>query len=659
MLRNIYINNFKSLGMDEYVNLNSCSFLCGANSSGKSSLIQAVLMLAQTFSSRVNEDSFLLNGELVRLGAYKDIKTHYTKNDEITIGFTFDVDGNYFFRDGNIELITCELTLGKRERAFAKVDEEYHPLLVSAKFTVVKKTESNSDKRIDYVHFKLPDNYREMKELEYEIIEFDTSENAELSQIFPNYKILGLLKTGELIPSYLNVNYDLTKKISLQLIGMLAKGKHYTSDFNSEYMMHEIDNDSITIPSAFSLEVHELITKERQQLITELEIPQFAVDIIKNQEEIRKKIVSSKSINKKLNAYEIIEEFKDSFINVNFSLQEKDLPTHFLIEPVTITEWVSWVNSLDDKKNKNLVSLLEKHKELLQDVWYLNVENSIEEDHFSSDLLYDINSAMSYSFSRGIKYLGPLRNEPQAVYSSSPYDANTVGLKGEFSASLLHRIRTNTIEYPSPRIINDKLDYEVVVDNVNNACKKWLSFLGVVEEVRTTDMGKLGYELYVKTSASDKWQDLTHVGVGVSQVLPIILMFLHSDQNDILIFEQPELHLHPKVQSKLCDLFLIMSDFGRQCIIETHSEYMINRLRLRVVQDRFDKRISKSSLYFISKGKGFSVFEKVEINKFGAIPKWPEEFFDQTDKEIEKILMEASNKKNKIMNEGTWDGIGY
>ncbi|MQC08260.1 AAA family ATPase [Morganella morganii] len=655
MLRNIYINNFKSLGMTEYVNLNSCSFLCGANSSGKSSLIQAVLMLAQTFSSRVNEDSFLLNGELVRLGAYKDIKTHYTKNDEIIIGFSFDVDGNYYFRDDTIELITCELTLGKRERAFARVDEEYHPLLVAAKFTVVKKTESNNDRRIDYIHFKLPDNYREMKELEYEIVEFDTSENVELSQIFPNYNIIGLLKTRELIPYYFNINYDLTKKISLQLINMLVKEEYYTSEFSSEYITHELDNNNIIIPNAFSVEVYKLIIKERQQLINEIEIPQFAFDMIKNQKSIKNEILKKK----KSSINEIINEFKDSFINVNFPLQEKDLPEHFLQEPVSIFDWIFWVNSLDEKKNKNLISLLEKHKESLQNIWYYNVEKLIKEDQIPSDLLYDINSAMSLSFSRAIKYLGPLRNEPQAVYSSSPYDANTVGLKGEFSASLLHRIRANTIEYASPSIVNDKLHYEVVVDTVNNACKKWLSFLGVVEEVRTTDMGKLGYELYVKTSDGDKWQDLTHVGVGVSQVLPIILMFLHSDQNDILIFEQPELHLHPKVQSKLCDLFLIMSDFGRQCIIETHSEYMINRLRLRVVQDQLDERISKSSLYFINKRKGCSVFEKVEINKFGAIPKWPEEFFDQTDKEIEKILMEASNKKNKISNEGKWDDISY
>ncbi|TNS62754.1 AAA family ATPase, partial [Escherichia coli] len=187
--------------------------------------------------------------------------------------------------------------------------------------------------------------------------------------------------------------------------------------------------------------------------------------------------------------------------------------------------------------------------------------------------------------------------------------------------------------YSSPSIINGKINVREKYDTLNNACKEWLSFLGVVEEVRTTDKGKLGYELYVKTSSGEKWQDLTHVGVGVSQVLPIVLMFLNSDPSDVLIFEQPELHLHPKVQSKLCDLFLIMANTGRQCIIETHSEYMINRLRLRVAQDLDNNYLKKSALYFINKVNGISEFQNININKYGAIPEWPEDFFDQTDKE--------------------------
>lgn len=657
MIRNVYINNFKSLNMMDYIELNYCSFLCGANSSGKSSLIQTLLMLAQTFSSRVNEDAVLLNGELTRLGAFYDIKNHKSSKDEITIGFEFDVNRSVYTRSYNIASIHCELIIGKREKNIAKVDEEYHPLIVSAEFEVKKDFDSRYSE-IDKVKFKLPDNYRELKELNYELVRFETSESSELTKRYPNFHVRSLVRTGDLIPTLIDVSFDETRRVSQEIIGLLIEGQPKRG-IHDDYYLHEIDPDNITIPSEFSTKVYDLILEERKQLLSEVALPEYALEAFKNEELVRNRYFNVNGETKEFStkAMEILEDFKDSFINFNYSLRAEDLPSKFLTDDVNIDSWFYWLNSIGEKKSKNLISLLEKHRETLQDIWYANVEKVISNDYFHSTVLRDIQTAMTYCFSGSIKYLGPLRNEPQAVYSSSPYDANTVGLKGEFTASLLHRIRFNNIDYASPEIINGKLFYEIKNDTVGNACKKWLSFLGVVEEVRTSDKGKLGYELYVKTLAGDKWQDLTHVGVGVSQVLPIILMFLHSDDGDILIFEQPELHLHPKVQSKLCDLFLIMAETGRQCIIETHSEYMINRLRLRVVQDQHDGHLNRSSLYFISKGNGDSIFQRVEVNKYGAIPEWPEDFFDQTDKEVEKILMEASKKRNGTVIQGNdYDG---
>ncbi|MBN0169013.1 DUF3696 domain-containing protein, partial [Pseudomonas aeruginosa] len=91
-----------------------------------------------------------------------------------------------------------------------------------------------------------------------------------------------------------------------------------------------------------------------------------------------------------------------------------------------------------------------------------------------------------------------------------------------------------------------------------------------------------------------------------------------------------------------CDLFLVMAQTGTQCIIETHSEYLINRLRLRIAQDKTDQTQSCSSIYFISKRETGSVLDEVSINKYGAIIEWPKDFFDQTDREVERILIEAS-----------------
>ena len=71
----------------------------------------------------------------------------------------------------------------------------------------------------------------------------------------------------------------------------------------------------------------------------------------------------------------------------------------------------------------------------------------------------------------------------------------------------------------------------------------WLIYLGVAESVVTIDKGKLGHELKVVPPGLSQPHDLTHVGVGVSQVLPILVMCLLADPDTTLVFEQPELHL--------------------------------------------------------------------------------------------------------------------
>lgn len=341
---------------------------------------------------------------------------------------------------------------------------------------------------------------------------------------------------------------------------------------------------------------------------------------------------------------------QESFIDANFSLKTDDIPTNFKHADFTsIIEWNDFINKLPDKKKKSLIEFIDKYRAELQNAWIEGSRVVLKEDIYRSHCLFEIEVLLMRYFSRSVKYLGPLRNEPQAIYTSIGLsDINNPGLKGEYTAAILHKNRNRNIKYLSPSINDGSLSSSLKTSKLSEACKDWLSFLGVAEEFKTEDKGKLGYELQVKTAKGDKWQDLTHVGVGVSQVLPIILMFLISNENDLLIFEQPELHLHPKVQCRLCDLFLIMAKAKRQTIIETHSEYMINRLRLRVVQDETDTTMKNSSLFFICKGDdGASKFQNIHINKYGAILDWPYDFFDQTDRDVEEILGAAGRKRKK------------
>jgi predicted ATPase len=169
--------------------------------------------------------------------------------------------------------------------------------------------------------------------------------------------------------------------------------------------------------------------------------------------------------------------------------------------------------------------------------------------------------------------------------------------------------------------------------------------MGVVDGVSTDDRGKIGHELRVRTAGIEKFHDLTNVGVGVSQVLPIVLMALLASTGSLLIFEQPELHLHPRVQTRLADFFISVALSGRQCLLETHSEYLIHRLRRRVAEAEGAALTKLSKLYFVEREGGLTSCRSVDITKYGAILDWPVEFFDQSQIEAEKILVAAATKR--------------
>jgi predicted ATPase len=165
----------------------------------------------------------------------------------------------------------------------------------------------------------------------------------------------------------------------------------------------------------------------------------------------------------------------------------------------------------------------------------------------------------------------------------------------------------------------------------------------VASEVATSEFGKFGHQLTVQTEGLTRFHDLTNVGVGVS--LPIIVMALLAENPSFLIFEQPELHLHPKVQARLADFFISISLCGKQCLIETHSEYLIERFRRRVAEAAGESLTSLLKIYFTERVSGQTKCRPVEVTRYGAIPNWPQDFFDQSQYETEHILQAASQKR--------------
>jgi predicted ATPase len=142
--------------------------------------------------------------------------------------------------------------------------------------------------------------------------------------------------------------------------------------------------------------------------------------------------------------------------------------------------------------------------------------------------------------------------------------------------------------------------------------------------------------------------EITNVGFGLSQILPVLVEPIVANQGDIVIVQQPEIHLHPKAQSILADYFIwVAKTRGITLFIETHSEYLLRRLRRRVAEavaklgsgealilDESSILPSEVSILSVEKNKGNCEIEEIKLNEDGVF-KWPKEFLEN---EIEDMV---------------------
>src|SRR5690606_36421292 len=120
---------------------------------------------------------------------------------------------------------------------------------------------------------------------------------------------------------------------------------------------------------------------------------------------------------------------------------------------------------------------------------------------------------------------------PKPIYPlEALVNPTEVGYKGEHTAAVLDLHRNLEIEYiPSAFVDRPEMAASTKTATLHDAVVDWLSYVGVAEEVTTDDRGKIGHQLQVQTKGVSRFHDLTNVGVGVSQVLPIIVMALLAE----------------------------------------------------------------------------------------------------------------------------------
>jgi predicted ATPase len=174
-------------------------------------------------------------------------------------------------------------------------------------------------------------------------------------------------------------------------------------------------------------------------------------------------------------------------------------------------------------------------------------------------------------------------------------------------------------------------------------------------EVRQISANRKEYEVKIKTPGAPDWVDLPDVGFGISQVLPVVVQSFYAAPHSILFIEQPELHLHPKAQANLADLFIdVLASWeqgqprGVQLIIETHSEHFLNRLQRRIAEGAVVGE--DIACYFAHTTGTESKLDALKMDMFGNIENWPPEFFGDSMGDLMAMQRIAAEKRAKNSN---------
>ncbi len=283
----------------------------------------------------------------------------------------------------------------------------------------------------------------------------------------------------------------------------------------------------------------------------------------------------------------------------------------------------------------NLVRQTEKHSE------------ESERNYFGEVNFEEAVGQIKYFFTSKVRYLGPLRADPGITQQqfAPTSELDDVGFKGEYAAVVYHYNQLAQIDWYNPQTT------QVEQGTLQDALDTWARYLDVATQVRTEIAGSMGVAWKVVLKEGQKARTLPEVGVGVSQVLPILVMGLLAPANTLLIIEQPELHLHASVQARLGDFFVGLSKCKKQCLIETHSENLVSQLRYHIVQSGGQDK-SDCMIYFVDQDeKGATRFEPVEISPQGNILNWPDGFFDETMLQEDRITAASIKRRaNKVKN---------
>lgn len=200
-----------------------------------------------------------------------------------------------------------------------------------------------------------------------------------------------------------------------------------------------------------------------------------------------------------------------------------------------------------------------------------------------------------------------------------------VGVQGEYLFGALYKQKDTpiTLELPDDEVqksLSGQVDY-------------WLKeIIGMKFKVNTEERNSH----IIVSYDTDELKGLmpNKLGTAVSYLAKVLIMCLSAKRGDVLMIENPEIHLHPKAQAKLGEFLTIIANAGVQLIVETHSEHVVTKIQYQIYRNKFDTE--KLAIYY--KENPRDSFEQIVIDEHGRYSvDFPEGFFDASLDDLMEI----------------------
>jgi len=577
MIQKISFQNYKAFEKGE-IKLKPITILLGANSVGKSSIINLLSMLQQTANSTNYKSALRLHGENVSMGECKNIFRNQDIKNNIVIDFEFKSE---------------ELRKLLKEELFDDfINQIFRPIQSISRFSEEKRKQIIGDEFNQFIKTGKIDKklYNSKENFQKSIAAIETLNKSMLEN-----KKLKSVKQSDSSRFFLRYNesFILNDKKLLELIyDFFVEAKKINEDlFNLSFELCSVTDNK------------EDVLKIRN------------VSLMNNEKEV---------LNIKFTLNKSDATYKEINITSDFTNKQE------LLDSKTKNEFLKLINS-----NSTIFSLVPNDidRTFFYGVFYKN-EYSIITKTLISIIELAIVSVKKQFIKGFINHVSPLRAHPKRYYFLDNANINT------------------TLDTLDGNSLTEILKENVTVkDKVN----MWLETFGL--QVNVDPLQDIIHKLKIKQHTLDL--DITDVGFGISQILPIIVQGFLSRSNSLTMIEQPEIHLHPKMQADLADLFIDITGITirkkvknklpiskKYLLIETHSEYLLRRLRRRISEGEISAQ--DVAIYFIvppkNKNDSAEIQEK-EVSENGSF-EWPQDFYaEELKKDTTEFIKQLFQRK--------------